>query len=285
MKKLRDTINQAHLTKTQTLIAQFVLDHASDACFMTSTEIANQIGVSEASVIRFSRSLGYTGFMDFQKDLRKNYQDQVYTISSAITVPSRRIANRKSYEHESDYINSHLKNVMKNLENVLINSQMSALEEAVDLIIHSQHKYITASRGNSSLGDYFLLYLKHMIPNVEAANSSAISPIDHMCHITDQDCLILFSFPRYSSVDELNAQMAQEAGAKIIVITDKPSAVLAKYATVLLTAPVDSNTFFNSMVAPQFLTESLLEMISHKVTGIEERLERIDKYLNQLGNY
>ena len=79
--------------------------------------------------------------------------------------------------------------------------------------------------------------------------------------------------------------MAKEAGAKIIVITDKPSALLAKYATVLLTAPVDSNTFFNSMVAPQFVTEALLETISHKAKGIEKRLKKIDKYLEELGNY
>lgn len=79
--------------------------------------------------------------------------------------------------------------------------------------------------------------------------------------------------------------VAQEAGANIIVITAKPSALLAKYATVLLTAPVDSNTFFNSMVAPQFATEALLETISHKAKGIERRLKRIDKYLDELGNY
>ena len=86
-------------------------------------------------------------------------------------------------------------------------------------------------------------------------------------------------------MDEISARMAQEAGANIIVITDKPSALLAKYATVLLTAPVDSNTFFNSMVAPQFATEALLETISHKAKGIEKRLKRIDKYLDELGNY
>ena len=79
--------------------------------------------------------------------------------------------------------------------------------------------------------------------------------------------------------------MAKEVGASIIVITDKPSSLLAQYATVLLTVPVDSNAFFNSMVGPQFVAEALLETISHKVKGFEKRLKKIDKYLEKLGNY
>ena len=53
MKELRETIRNANLTKTQKMIAKYILDHSADACFMTSTEIALKLGVSESSVIRF----------------------------------------------------------------------------------------------------------------------------------------------------------------------------------------------------------------------------------------
>ena len=75
------------------------------------------------------------------------------------------------------------------------------------------------------------------------------------------------------------------ADAPIIVLTDKRSADLARFADVLLTAPIEISTFFNSMVGPQFLTEALLAEISSRANGVEERLRRIDKYLDQLGNY
>lgn len=124
-----------------------------------------------------------------------------------------------------------------------------------------------------------------MVPNVEMTNASSISPIDHICNISKDDCLIIFSFPRYSSMDKLTAKMAKDAGAKIVVVTDKPSALLAEYASVLLTVPVDSNNFFNSMVGPQFVAEALLDTISHKVRGVEKRLKKIDRYLEELGTY
>ena len=284
MKELRELIHNADLTKTQKMIARFILDNSADACFMTSTDIASTLGVSESSVIRFSRSLGFKGFMDFQKALRKDYQDKVLSISSTITVPAQRIVKRAKVESNAEYINRHFKNAASNLENVFSNNAVATFEEAADVIISSKRKYIVATRGNSCLGDYFLLYLKHMVPNVETTNSS-ISPIDHICNITKDDCLIIFSFPRYSSLDKLTAQMAKEADAKIVVITDKPSSILAQYANVLLTVPVDSNTFFNCMIGPQFVAEALLDTISHKVKGIEKRLKKIDKYIGELGTY
>ena len=211
MKELRDLISKTPLTKTQKIIAKYILDNSADACFMTSTEIALKLGVSESSIIRFSRSLGFEGFMDFQKNLRKDYQDKVLSISSSITIPSQRIAKRAQLTSTSDYINRHFKNAAQNLESALTSNSPDSFEEAASIILASRHKYITASRGNSSLGDYFLLYLKHMVPNVETTSSSAISPVDHLCNISKDDCLIMFSFPRYSSEDKICAQMARES--------------------------------------------------------------------------
>lgn len=285
MENMKELLHSKRLTKTQKVIAEYILDNASEACFMTSTEIALKLGVSESSVIRFSRTIGFAGFMDFQKALRKDYQDKVLSISSSITVPSQRIAKQAKLESSADYINRHFKNAAHNLEEIFIQNSIQTFEQAADTIISSKHKYIAATRGNICLADYFILYLKQMVPHVTMTTTTTMSPIDHMCNISQTDCLILFSFPRYSLQDKVTAEMAHNAGASIIVITDKPSSELAQYATVLLTVPVDSNTFFNSMIAPQFVSEALLETISHKAKGIEKRLDTIDKYLSKLGNY
>ena len=127
MKELRETIHNATLTKTQKLIAKYVLDNSADACFMTSTDIADTLGVSESSVVRFSRSLGYSGFMEFQKSLRKDYQDKVLSISSSITVPSQRVAKQAKLETNSDYIKRHYKNTTKNLDTIFRRMQLLLL--------------------------------------------------------------------------------------------------------------------------------------------------------------
>ncbi len=79
--------------------------------------------------------------------------------------------------------------------------------------------------------------------------------------------------------------MAKEAGAQIIIVTDKPSSDLAPYATLLFTVSVSSDAFFNSMIAAQFVAEAILDTISQRAKGVEKRLKKIDQYLDQLGNY
>ncbi|MCQ2510312.1 MAG: MurR/RpiR family transcriptional regulator [Lachnospiraceae bacterium] len=235
---------------------------------MTSMELAGALDISEASVVRFSKALGYSGYVEFQRELRKDFQEKVQEVAENITVPSEKLIRSSMTDHSMDSWALGYQEVLENIHNTVVANSIDRINKAADIIVNSKHKFIAATRGNAALGDYFLLYMKHMLPDVETTTSASISSIDHMCSITEEDCLILFSFPRYSSIDKITAQMARDAKAKVVVITDRPSSDLAKYATVYLTAPVDITAFYNSMVAPQFLTEALLHAISQKVTGL-----------------
>ena len=285
MNSLRDLVSKANLTKTQHLIGEFMLDNSADVCFMTSTEIALALSVSESSVIRFSRSLGFSGYSEFQKFLRKEYQDKVSSISASITVPSQRLKKRAKLGYDSEFLQRHFKNVAGHLESVFSDNSIATFDEAAHTIIQSKHKYITASRGNACLADFFYLYLAQMLNNVVSTNESTLSPFDRLCHIGKDDCVIVFSFPRYSNTDELAIQMASDAGAKIIVISDKQSAALAKYASLLFTVRCDSDTFFNSLIGAQFISEALLDTISHNVKGLDKKLSHIDDYISKTGDY
>ena len=55
-----------HLTNTEAKIAKYVLDHYDQVLSSNITELAEQAGVSDASVVRFCKSLGYKGYQDFK---------------------------------------------------------------------------------------------------------------------------------------------------------------------------------------------------------------------------
>jgi DNA-binding MurR/RpiR family transcriptional regulator len=113
-----------------------------------------------------------------------------------------------------------------------------------------------------------------------------VNVIDHMCDIGPEDCVVIFSFPRYSEMDRQALQMAEDAGAKILVITDRPSAPMARFATVLLTVDVDTNTFFNSYVGVQLVMEIISAGLSRRVGGANaQKLQLIDRYIGALGVY
>lgn len=285
MEQLRDLMKRSKLTKTSRLIGEYILDNETDACFMTSTEIAEKLEVSEASVIRFARALGYTGFMDFQKNLRKSHTERLGRISSAVAVPYERLQASMAHR-DGDYIQEFLMNTQTNITSVVKNNPKETFDEAVELLVSSRRKYIVASRANTGVASYFNLLLRHQVPDVIPTWESSVNVIDHMCDIGKEDCVILFSFPRYSEMDRQAMQMAEDAGAAIIVITDRPSAPMAQFSTVLLTVDVDTNTFFNSYVGVQLVMEILSAGLSRRMGGANaEKLRLIDKYIGTLGVY
>ena len=272
------------LTKKEKLIAEFILDNFAEACFITSTEIAKRLHVSDSSVIRFTRTLGYTGFMDFQRSIRKTYTERINSVSDSITIPSERLKLSIGKLGQSDIMESYFSNVMQNLKSCVSQTDTIAFERAAGLVVGSKRKFIVTSRANSCVGDMMLMLLKHLLTDVYETSHPALNVIDHLCDITENDCIIAASFPRYSEMDLLAAQMAYEAGAKVILITDKASSPLAKYATQILTVSVDSNTFFNSYVAVMFTMELLCSFISRKMGySTEAKLELIDRYLSKVG--
>lgn len=285
MELLRDLMKNAKLTKTSRVIGEYILDNETDACFMTSTEIAEKLEVSEASVIRFARALGYTGYMDFQRNLRKSHTERLGRISSAVAVPYERLQASMAHTDEN-YIQEFLMNTQTNITSVVKNNPQETFDAAVELLVGARRKYIVASRANTGVASYFNLLLRHQLPDVIPTWESSVNVIDHMCDIGPEDCVIIFSFPRYSEMDRQALQMAEDAGASILVITDRPSAPMAQFATVLLTVDVDTNTFFNSYVGVQLVMEILCAGLSRRMGDANaEKLRLIDKYIGALGVY
>ena len=134
MDQLKDALKQAKLTKTSRRIGDFILDHETDACFMTSTELAQELEVSEASVIRFARALGFTGYMDFQKNLRKIQTEKLGRISSAVAVPYERLQASMASEG-GDYIQEFLLNTQTNITSVVRNNPKESFDAAIDLLL------------------------------------------------------------------------------------------------------------------------------------------------------
>ena len=54
------------LTNTEGKIANYVLEHYDEVLNYNISELAENAGVSDASVVRFCKNLGYKGYQDFK---------------------------------------------------------------------------------------------------------------------------------------------------------------------------------------------------------------------------
>jgi len=64
--------NKSALRKSEAKVASFVLDNANQVIRMRIVDLASQSGVSEPTVIRFCRAIGFDGFQSFKLQLAQH---------------------------------------------------------------------------------------------------------------------------------------------------------------------------------------------------------------------
>lgn len=100
------------------------------------------------------------------------------------------------------------------------------------------------------------------------------------------DCVILLGAERYSRMTCVLAEMAHDAGCRLIVITDKLTAPFAGDADIVLLADLSSPSPTNSYIGVNFLIEAIAFEFS-RTLGVypQQRLSRLDAYLSELQLY
>ena len=64
MEDLTKKIQSMQLTKTDRRIADYILEHMDSMGFQTLTSLSIEIGISDTSIIRFIRKLGFRGYAE-----------------------------------------------------------------------------------------------------------------------------------------------------------------------------------------------------------------------------
>ncbi|MFQ7058378.1 MAG: MurR/RpiR family transcriptional regulator [Turicibacter sanguinis] len=63
------SIMQTHssgFTKSEIKICHYINSHRESVMYLSITELAELIGVGEATILRFCRKIGYKGYQDFK---------------------------------------------------------------------------------------------------------------------------------------------------------------------------------------------------------------------------
>ena len=94
---IEERVAAAKLTENDKRVLDFIMANRRTACFLTSNEIAAQLGASPSSVVRLSKKLEYENFSAFKRALQEEVAGAPRF--EALPVPHERI---KEYENLPD---------------------------------------------------------------------------------------------------------------------------------------------------------------------------------------
>ncbi len=280
---LRDRIKSVRLSKTETRIADRFLDLGASLCFMTSKDIALELDVSDTSVIRTCRKLGYSGF----RELQSNQQALVssYMDGGRYVIPREQVES-KFIEYRGSDLSICREFAMENIAGVLRKNEPDNFRAAAELIYKSEHIFVAGFRGMAGMAESLGILLHQYIPFVDFYDRVDTGCVEKAIDLGENDCMILLSVERYSKMSRTLAEIAREQGCCLISIVDKISAPVAYKADLVLLSEFSSPTAMNSFIATQFIIELIIfEIARLRGTAQQARLTYLDQSLDKLELY
>ncbi|MCC5909876.1 MAG: MurR/RpiR family transcriptional regulator [Clostridiaceae bacterium] len=258
----------SRFSKGQKLIGQYIIDYYDKAAFMTASKIAENVGVSESTVVRFANALGFDGYPELQRGLQDIIKVKLTTV--------QRVEMARDYSSEEMILKKMFKSDIENIRYTQENMNFQEFQDVVDKILTAEKIYIVGLRSSTALAQYLGFYLNLILDNVKVVGYGISDIFEQMLRVSEKDLVIGISFPRYSNRTVEVMKYAKEQNATLVAITDSFMSPIYDISTHRLTAKSNMASFVDSLVAPLSLINALIISV-----GMKEK-EEITHYFNRL---
>jgi len=259
--------NKIRLTPAQRRIMQYIIEHYEEAIFLTASQLAQNVGVSEATVVRLAQALGFDGYPGMQRKFRQGLQDRLSTVT--------RLEHTVDHVRQTgDIVVKVLQEDIHNLSQTLRNLSLDIFERAVADLQSAKRIFVVGLRGAHAPALTLATYLRFLGKQAHLLVPGHGEMWDILQGLGRSDLVVGISFPRYTQITVEVLQHARKKRARVGAITDSPLSPLARYAHWVLTAHCQLDSFIESFTAATSMINALLTAMSIQDPGKTLRILR-----------
>lgn len=243
------------LSKSESIVARYVMDHSQNIIYLSVTELAEKASVGETTVLRFCRKLGFRGFQDFKLSLA---QDLVQPVSHS----HEEVAASDDTDQLSHKIITSLNYVLEETGEIL---DADHLETAIQLIRDADkvHFYGVGSSGLTAME------AAHSFTRI-GKSSEATQDTHYQAMsaslLTDRDVAVGFSISGSTKDTNENLRIAKDMGAQIISVTHNARSPITKLSDVSLLMSAKENPLQGSSLSARIAQLAIVDMLCTGVT-------------------
>lgn len=239
-----------YLTAAERKVAAFILENSGEVLNYTVTELAEKSKSSDATVVRFCRSVGYKGFQDFKIKLA---QDSIVPYKHFNT----QLDENDSAEQVLDKILRSEIDVLEETRNVV---NPADLEKTAQLLMDANAICIVGCGGSMMVGmDAMHKFLKvgircitQMDVDVQAMEVSLLKPGDVVLGISH-------SGTNRSTIESM--KLAKKNGVTTIGLTTQGKAPMQRYCDIVLKTATKETVFKSESVTARIAQLSIIDTI------------------------
>lgn len=273
---ISDHFNQ--LTKSQKRIANYLRKHQEECAFLSAGDLADQLDLSEATMVRFARSLGFNSYPEMRKVLQASYRQRV---THSARLRSRLGDLRETGDVFERLVVSDIDYMTQALETV----NREELRKAVELIQTHKRIFIFGVGPSITLVDLMELRLSRFGWQVIPLKVGGREILDNLLLMTEKDLFFTICFFDVSPTLHLVLDFAREVHCPVIMLTDTLGPIVGNKADVVLAAKRGPMSEFHSLVVPMTIINSLLLSVASEEKSVMENLDKLDQLRERFTKY
>jgi DNA-binding MurR/RpiR family transcriptional regulator len=268
--ELLEKIRQQYpkLSKSQKKIAKSILESWESVAFTSPEEFGNRLGVSETTVIRFAKRLGYENYSDLRNHIRE-------LIKVKLT-PARKMSTTVKKINEAGNPLEKLYDEVHILKEGISNISIEDFELVIRLIKEAKRVFIIGFGVSAALCHFLNFRFTRMQIDTRILTHGGKTFYDNLLLLNENDLVIGIGFFRCDPAIIKAFQYAKDQGVKRIAITHSPFSELAKLSDAILVANRGPKEEIKSLVVPMAILNFLTVLLVQKNEGKETALLKLE---------
>ncbi|MGX7352763.1 RpiR family transcriptional regulator [Enterococcus canis] len=239
------------LSPKEQAVADYVLENPSKVSHSSISDLANELGIADSTFFQFTKKLGFNGFKDFKLAMLMQEND-----ISAITIHENIQQSDSELTMAQKVFDSNI-STLSDTRNLL---QEAELKAAVDMIDGAKRLFFFGVGGSEIVAtDAYHKFLRSPVPVFHSTDYHI--QLMEASLLTSEDCAIFISHTGKSKETIHMAEVAKEAGAKIIVVTSQAQSPLAKLSDVTFISISEETEFRSEALASRISQLSLMDSL------------------------
>lgn len=266
---IKENYNQIFLAEKK--VADFILENPEKAVNANVSELANYSGVSDATVIRLCKHIGYQGYYQLRIDLSRD-------------LGRKQVSDVDMENIKMDTVSGLFQAFSSSIIAIGKNLEQGKLLECANLIKTSKQVHIVAVGNTSPLA----MYMGFRLGRLGVKCTYSMIPEYFMNHVNladAEDIVIAISRSGESKQVVQAVELAKEKGLKVIAITGLEYSPVSKLADYFLLSNVSGQAFDYykgySRLNETVVIDALLHFVTNEEKIIANSADKPEKILSE----
>ncbi|WP_429091850.1 MurR/RpiR family transcriptional regulator [Aminobacter sp. BE322] len=206
--RVREALDDLHPAERR--LGDFVCDFPGELASYSASELAALAHVSNATVSRFVKRLGYDNY----EEARRHAREEKQTGSRLFLTTSTDAAAAQS-------LGAHVAQGIANIEGTFANITDAQIDAVVDAMLATRKVWVLGFRSSHPFADYLQWQMTQVVENIVAIPGGGQTLGEHLVSVARGDVAVVFGMRRRIARMDMILAAIEKSGAQLLYITDE----------------------------------------------------------------